>query len=704
MQRIAVVLFWFLAFFAGAAYAEAPPRDQQALDHGLVRLFTEYDALVPGQTQYFAIEVIPEQGWHSYWFNPGDSGLAPEIDWILPQSLTPGEMMLPAPIRLKTDGFTNYGFARTMTIMVPVSVAADLSAPMVPIRAEVRFLLCADICVPYNVTLELSLPVRAAANPVNQRYLSEIQAAWPKPWPHKVLWHIEGEDFHLTFPDTKPAISKDAHDVWFFVRQSGLTAHDGLAAITDNNGAMRITIPAGSTKSQSGDIDGVLSWRDGPDAGDAQHHIAIKASAPAQSVQPVPPVSALPHVETTAKQQDIGLLLAVILAFLGGALLNFMPCVFPVLALKIMAFVRHHDQRRLLWQENIGYAAGIIISFLVLGGVMMALRGAGAAIGWGFQLQEPLVIWGLLVLFLVIALALGFDVSLGGIGIEDKNPNRQPGLGRGFATGMLVAVVASPCTAPMMAAALGAALVMPVWQGGMVFAALGLGLAMPMMLVTLVPGLARFVPRPGAWMGHLRQAMAFPMMAAALWLLWVLMGQVDRLTQGWLLVLLMGMALGLWGMRLWRAGRLVLCAILIAMAVIGGNLVVGKVAVAPPVSGLETPNGTISWHPYDPVRVADALAQGQSVFVDATADWCITCLVNERTALASKVVLTRFAEGNVLLLRADWTRRDPVVTALLEQHQRAGVPLYVMYHPGKPPMVLPQILTESILLQAIDSK
>jgi thiol:disulfide interchange protein DsbD len=638
------------------------------VDHADVRLLADYDALRPDELHYLAIEVMPDSGWHSYWFNPGDSGLAPTANWQVPPGLTVGQLILPTPVRLKAGDFVNYGFSGQMVAVTPVRVASG-NLTEVPISVDFNFLVCEEICIPHQVNLSITLPVRPDAQPVDPDFFSAVQNQWPKKWQGDVGWSKQDDKIQLVFDNKKPPIDRNTKDLWFFTKQPGISLNQGNVDVLDDGLRLGLRLPVGDVAPENDRIEGVLAWRD------AQGYHGYEISAPLKPLTATPPA-------------EMGWFLAVILAFLGGALLNFMPCVFPVLALKIMAFVRHHGDRRQLWRENFGYASGIVACFLLLGGVMITLRQLGTAIGWGFQLQEPLVIWGLLVLFVIIGGALAFDLSLNSVGIEDKNPPRQPGWGRGFATGLLVAVVASPCTAPMMAAALGAALVLPVWQGGLIFAALGLGLAVPMMMVTLIPGLARYCPRPGPWMDRLRQGLAFPMFGAAAWLLWVLGGQVDRLAQGWIFVLVMAVVFALWLAAIMPRWRLAWLVVAIGVAVSGGVM-------------LSKPTINSDWQSYHPDKVAAALASGQSVFVDATADWCITCLVNERTALADSVVKQTMATQKILLLKADWTRRDPVVTKLLEQHGRAGVPLYVWYQPGRPPQILPQILTPSLVLKAL---
>lgn len=692
LWMIVVVLFSLL--WANYAKSDDLPRDQQAIDHGLVRIFAEYDALIPGTSQYLALEVTPEQGWHTYWLNPGDSGLAPEITWHVPPGINVGDMVLPVPRRMKSGDFINYGYESSMTIMVPVTIQQNITDRIAPVSADFRFLLCAEICIPYQLTLGLNLPIRDKAAPVNVDYLAHIREKWPQSWSGPVSWHRDAHDFVLMFKGDVPDIAPE-DEGWFYIRQSGVTAHGGKMRITRSGEGLTISVPAGSTKIQEPDIDGILSW----DHQGQQHNLLIKAQNPdigdiINQVKTSPVLSAAAPSIRQPHDTAPGFGLAMILALLGGALLNFMPCVFPVLSIKIMAFMRHHEQRRLLWRENAGYVGGIVICFLILCSVMMVLRQAGAAVGWGFQLQEPLVIWGLMILFLSLGLALGFDLSLASFGFEDKQSDRQPGFIRGFSTGLLVALVASPCTGPLMAAALGAALVFPAWQGALVFVSLGVGMALPMMIVTLVPGFARSLPRPGAWMSRLRQGMAFPMLAAAIWLLWILSGQVDRLLLGWLMVIILLVSFMLWLATVWRKGHSVSLASVLLLAIIGGGMIAGPLSVK---SG-----DAVKWVDFDPAQRDAVLAKGQSVFVDATADWCITCLVNERGVLSTKIVTDVAQQKGIVLMRADWTRRDPVVTRLLEDHKRAGVPLYVMYHPGKAPIVLPQILTETIVLEAFE--
>ena len=405
----------------------------------------------------------------------------------------------------------------------------------------------------------------------------------------------------------------------------------------------------------------------------------------------------------------IGLWAALLGALVGGLILNLMPCVFPVLAIKVMAFARHADDRRAHRQAGLAYTAGVLLSFLALGGLLLSLRAAGEQLGWGFQLQNPGVVAGLTVLFTLIGLNLaglfefGHMVPSSLAGLQLRHP-----LGDAFLTGMLAVAVASPCTAPFMGASLGLAIGLPTAQALAVFGAIGIGMALPYLAASFFPWFAHALPRPGAWMQTLRQFMAFPMLATVIWLLWVLGQQTGIDGVAALLLALLLLAWLAWALtRRGRARALLaplLLAGLIALLWQAGPRIWMPQAQAAPTADSSLPAADRLWHVWTPERMASLQAAGKPVFVDFTAAWCVTCQYNKGTVLSDPGLLERFAADGVVLLRADWTRRDPAVTTALAALGRNGVPTYALYRPGSAPQLLSEVLSVAEVTQALAAR
>ena len=407
-----------------------------------------------------------------------------------------------------------------------------------------------------------------------------------------------------------------------------------------------------------------------------------------------------PALATPADTSGSGLWVALLGALLGGLILNLMPCVFPVLAIKVMSFTRHANDRRGHRSSGLAYSAGVVLSFVALGALMLGLRSAGEQLGWGFQLQSPAVVTALAVLFTLMGLNLAGLFEFGQFlpsrvaTLESKNPGVNA-----FLSGVLAVAIASPCTAPFMGASLGLALGLPAAQALLIFATIGLGMALPYLAASFIPAVARGLPRPGAWMLTFRHAMAFPMLATVVWLVWVLGQQTGVDGAGALLALLLALSAVLWSLTLKGRTRWFIATISIAgsalLAVAIGQTVLKPLDASPSQASTER------WQPWTPQRVAQGLAAGEPVFVDFTAAWCVTCQYNKKTTLANADVLADLAAKKVTLLRADWTRRDPAITAALAALGRNGVPVYVLYKTGRAPVVLSEILSVSEVRAAL---
>jgi thiol:disulfide interchange protein DsbD len=678
--------------------------------------------IAPGQPLQLGLQITHQPEWHTYWKNPGDSGLPTTLDWTLPAGLKAGEIVWPTPKKIPIGTLANYGYEGTVLLPVPVTIGADFkpASERIDIALRAAWLVCRKECIPEEGEFRITLPVRgstavhgaafdasARATPRNLpgspsapdsvrmqgqvRVLDgaiEVQMAQlPVEWRGKAL---------NLFPETPEVIENAAtpQQSW-----SGAVwnARLPLSAQRSNSPPTMAWVVASGAEAWRTELKVVGTWPQAaapaaatplPPALDA----ALKANQAAQEASRSAP-SAVP----------LSLWAALAGALLGGLILNLMPCVFPVLAIKVMGFARHGSDVRAHRASGVAYTAGVVLSFMLLGLLLMALRAAGEAIGWGFQLQSPAVVAALALLFTVIGLNLAGVFEFGSFlpssvaSLQARHPAADA-----FLSGVLAVAVASPCTAPFMGASLGLAVTLPAWQALAVFAAIGLGMALPYLAASWLPAVARALPRPGAWMDHFRRFMAFPMFGTVVWLLWVLGQQSGIDGAAALLACLVALSMLVWALTLKGRSRVVAGA-LAALALLGLLLSVGPAVtrMSPDLASAPSSNSATSasganaagWQAWVPGRVEQIVAGGQPVFVDFTAAWCVTCQYNKKTTLADPKVLADFAAKRVVLLRADWTRRDPAITAALTQLGRSGVPVYVIYRAGQPPVVLPEILS-----------
>ncbi|MBA4286283.1 MAG: hypothetical protein C0434_12200 [Xanthomonadaceae bacterium] len=676
-------------------------------DHVEAELVAESTTLRPGADQSLALRLQPEPGWHVYWRNPGDSGLATSISWTLPDGLTAGELQWPYPHRETLGPIVNYGYAEQVLLPVTLTVAADLQTPEpLLIRAKAKWLVCKDICIPGSADLDLQLPLASDASPggSDERWReafaktrSELPQPAPADWQLRFQIHEQPDDKAFALAIRGTGIGS-ADDLAFFPYANDLINHSATTRrVLDSDGNLRLsqTLSDYFVKAPA-TVDGVLVIHGS--GGDK----AWEISATPGSVKRVPPSAGAPPVAEAAVPTPAAppaYLLVLVLAMLGGLVLNLMPCVFPVLSIKAMSLVDARGATLAKQRSHaLAYTAGVLLSFLGLSGLLIALRSSGAAIGWGFQLQHPGFVAALAYLFFAMGLSLSgvveFGTRLMGVGQSLASAEGYRG---SFFTGVLAVAVASPCTAPFMGTALGYALSQPAYVALTVFAALGLGLALPFLAIGFVPALAKALPRPGKWMENFKQFMAFPLYLTTVWLLWVLGGLTDRngMTLALLGLTLIAFALWLWN----RSGGF---ATVLKIAAIGGALaLLASPLMAKQVAGPGTAVAGAAHEPYSDARLAELRAEGRTVFVDFTADWCITCKVNERVALASSDVRKAFAERKVAWLVGDWTREDPLITRTLERFGRNGVPLYLVYNGNAEAAVLPQLLTPSIVIGAL---
>lgn len=692
-----------LAMTSLAAIAEPVRRD-----HATVELITERPAVAPGERFHVGLRIRHDPEWHTYWINPGDSGLPTRLDWRLPEGVTVGEIVWPAPRRFDLGGVVNFGFEGDLLLPVPVTV--DPGVPpgtRLELGAKASWLICKDICIPGDAELAVAVDVvapdaapPAAASEVTEAFVSAM-AAVPKRLPASSARFAErGESIDIVVDGLREGIDPGALEIFPVAPQ--ILASAPSPAVALESGAIGIRSPKNDYFVGLPErVDLVVVHG----SGHAREAWAVEAIAGEVPEIAVGMRGARGEARDGASVADDGgfraLLLAVLFALAGGVILNLMPCVFPVLALKAMGLMHAAHDRGLARRHGLFYLVGVLTSFLALGGLLVGLRAGGEALGWGFQLQVPWVVGGLALLMLAMGLSLSGLYEIGG---RWMNLGSELAGGEGdrasFFTGVLAVLVASPCTAPFMGPALGYAATQPAGVALAVFGALGLGLALPIVLVSFQPSLARWLPRPGAWMDTFKQAMAFPLYLTSVWLLWVLGRQVGVDAVALVLVGATAMAFGLWLLGRSSSGAARATAG-IALALAAASLALASTRDGP----ADAPSADRAGVPIErwtPERLAALRAEGRPVLVNMTAAWCITCLANERVALSSGRFHEELDRHGIAYLKGDWTHRDSAITEYLARYGRNGVPLYVVYPRGTGDgEVLPQLLTPDIVSQAL---
>ena len=685
-----------LVLMATPAAAQGLAPAAIATEHARATLLTEKNAAAPGTSFWVALKLELDPGWHTYWKNPGDSGLPGEIIWTLPAGVTAGPIEWPAPERTAYGPLMNFGYHDTVVLPVKMSVAADAPpAANGVIEANANWLVCADVCIPDQGVMATPLSIATDAPGVSTPSAVEIAAAIgriPKPASYQVAashgadgWRIVANGGWAAAPAT----------VEFFPDEPGLIDNAAEQTATFRDGRITLAVKADTTMTAAPEkIDGLL---------------VVTATAGGERVgatfsTPVTPAAAAP-LEPVATA-DTGIAVALLFAFLGGLILNLMPCVLPVLAMKAMALARGGQGSR---TEGLAYTAGVIATFAVLAIALLAVRSGGQQLGWGFQLQEPGFVAVMAAVTLVLGLMLSGVFAVGGgiMGAGQSLTARGDATGA-FFTGALAVVVATPCTAPFMGSAMAFAVTQPFVVSLLVFEALALGLAAPFLLIALVPAAARLIPKPGAWMDTFKQILAFPMYGTAAWLLWVLTQQTgpDGLAAALTTLVLAAFAAWCWGRVQTGAGRTVTAA-LGFVALLASAALISQVAAGPRLTAGSTgaaANAALAAEPFSEQRLAQLRAEGRPVFVNFTAAWCITCLVNERVAFSSRDVTTMMTDKKIAYLKADWTNYDPDIGRILASYGRVGVPLYLYFAPNAAKAeVLPQVLTPGVLMSALSS-
>lgn len=617
----------------------------------------------PGGTVDLAILMHPAPTWHGYWLNPGDAGLPMQVQWHLPNGFGVGPLRYPVPTRLMIAGLMNYVYERDYAILTELKVPANASGT-IAIRADARWLACTDkICVPENGELSLDLP--AGTGTPNRAQFDRWRHALPQPLSALAHFEVAGDRFRIAIP--LPSDIK-VDDPYVFPATDGPVDYAGEQHFSRNDDVLIAELP--HKQGQPPQFSGVLSLG---------HGKGLEFQAAPGPV----PTGGTPLGSLGAAV----LLWAVLGAIAGGILLNLMPCVFPILALKALHLARSGGEAKHARRDSLAYAAGAIVATGALGAALLAIRAGGSAAGWAFQLQDPRTV--LLLLLLATAITLNL---LGAFELPTIGGGARPA--GSFGTGALAAFVATPCAGPFLGAALGTALLLPLAGSVLVFAALGLGLALPFVAIAFIPPLRNRLPAPGSWMRRLQRFLAIPMAASAVAALWLLVREAghEGLVIGVIAAILIAIALLLVGVSQRRGGPLPITSLaLVAVAL------VGAIGFAPqPKAASAIPAGVDKW---SDAAVQDQLKSGHSAFVYFTADWCLTCKVNEAAAIERFEVQSAFRKSGVKVFAGDWTDGDPVITRFLQSQGRAGVPLYLWYAPGKPPEQLPQVLTPAMLIE-----
>jgi thiol:disulfide interchange protein len=700
----------YVLALAAAIFLTLPAQAQEAskpqAQYVSTQLFADTNNVAPGQTFNLAIEQTIQEGWHVYWKNPGDSGEALRVKWNLPEGFSAGEIGWPTPERIPFGPLMNFGYHGRVTYLVPIT-AGNTVPDATSITANLEWLVCSDICIPETTTITLNFPVQNIET-------TKFETA-RKAMPQDVTWQGEVQEkdgrVQLSFrPDAEVIpLLKAGKDFAFFPEEWGLiqNAAPQKAHVTDN--AVIIDI-ARDTRALTDVplIRGVLSWMD---VNNVRQAVVVEAPVPTDvadaSIAPAPPTSTssltIPH--------------AILFALLGGLILNLMPCVFPVLSMKALSLVKMSSKEQShAVMHGVAYTGGILASFAVIAGGLIALQYFGAQIGWGFQLQNPILVLILAYILFLIGLNLFGVFEIAGAQFSNigSQLTRKKGYTGSFFTGVLATIVATPCTAPFMGAALGFALVQPPIIAMLVFLALGLGLALPYLLLCVFPALRAALPKPGAWMETFKEFLAFPMFASAAWLVWVYAQQIAGF-YGLLLALLgfVSLSFAIWA---WKKAPnrqpmksilrgLSIVGVILALAIAANSMSLPQESNASPAATQTHGGVAFTQEAFD-----KAVAGNDPVFVTMTASWCITCKVNERVALHIEDTQNLFRTKNVQYFVGDWTNQNPEITKFLESYGRSGVPLYVFIGArdgatnNRPePVVLPQLLTPALVAETINA-
>lgn len=699
-NRWMAILPLLFAFLLAATFTNSTAHAQNRLGSADLNvpatLVAESRQVQAGQSVTLAFVMTPKPTWHGYWQNPGDAGIGMSFDWTLPDGVTAGTPQYPTPDTLLISGIMNYIYKGDYAVLVNLVVSERVSEGPLSIRVKSEWLACTDeICVPEQDELSIMLQVvgKDAAVALDNRF-NAFRGALPRPLGSQATFGVDNDIFRLSVP--LPA-DTDVINPYFFIEEDGIV--DYAAPQKANRDGDRLIIETAARGDALDSINGVLKI--GPKMG-----LSLQATSGevAMTGSPLTSPGGDDILGDDGQASASLLLLALGGAIIGGLLLNLMPCVFPILSLKAISLAKAGGDETVVRRDALAYTAGVVVVATALGAILLALRASGAAVGWAFQLQDPRIIFILLTLITAIAFNLAGMFELPNISAGGKLAAKEGAAGS-FWTGALAAFVATPCTGPFMAAALGATIVLPPIAALLIFAGLGIGLAIPFLLIAFVPAIRSRLPKPGAWLDSFRKLMAIPMFLTAIGLVWLLGRQIGTDALSLSLIFMLGIALLLWWygsgqMKGVTRGMVTTGAILVAIG--GGVMALPGEAQMTIRQQAAAATETLASEPFSEARLAELRSAGQPVFAYFTADWCITCKANEAAAIQRQETADAFAIGNMAVLMGDWTRPDPAISAFLEKHGRAGVPLYLYYAPGAEPVILPQILTVGTLTDLVN--
>ena len=684
--------------YCASAEAQMSTRPQVAAAPKVnIDLIAESRTVQPGQPFWIGLRQRIRPNWHTYWKNPGDSGEPTHIKWDLPEGYKASEIHWPIPDVIPVGSLVNYGFSDEVILLSKITPPADVLEGPIDISAKARWLVCEKICIPESG--QASLRLNGVLTPENSvpsdtaKLVDEARRALPHASPWNTIVEVANDKLKLRI-DNANFNTDHVKAVRFFPAKWGQVSNSAEQKIDWQGGSPSLVLTRGELKDEKLDqLRGLLVIEEKLQGRDVRHGFNI--DAPAEQVA---------NIGTPSSQMGIGLWQALLFAFLGGAILNLMPCVFPVLSLKAVTLARH-GEGEMAERKNHGlaYLAGVLVSFFLFGLILLALRAAGQSMGWGFQFQSPLFVLAMAALFFALGLSLSGVFSIGGnlIGVGQSLTEKNGRVGS-FFTGALASLAATPCTAPFMGVAMGYAFTQPAFSTLAIFLALGLGFAAPVTALSFSTTLARLLPKPGPWMETFKQVLAFPLYASAAWLVWVLSVQAGStgVLAAAIVLVSVGLVAWLFGAheRASNIARLASIAILLFAGVTGFQLLSNA---QPSQQNVQTAvNADSLSEPFSRAKLEKYLNDGRTVFVNLTAAWCITCKVNELVALSSEGFRKALDDNDIVYLKGDWTNRDEEITALLKAHGRAGVPLYLLFR-GKDgaPHVFPQLLTEAMVVK-----
>ncbi len=675
------------------------------VEHVSVELVSDQTSILSGVTFTVALRMLMDEHWHTYWINPGDAGLPTKITWELPKGFTAGQIQWPTPKNFKLGEFTNYGYEDEVYLLIDITPPNNLEiGKNYFLKGKVDFLMCENICIPGSADVELRLPASNDDSNINRKWADSIEQTRKNLPVENANWKFstfaeEGKVFLNLLPLENA--NEKLNEIYFFSEYPLIDPNAQQKLIKSDNGYLLELIKSDQDKKYK-TLPGILYNKNGwTDDGSV---VAIKIS-PEITNDPLPKSIVSKIADKGSGNQitatEKSLLGILIFAYIGGLILNVMPCVFPVLGLKIMGFVKQGgDEKSKIMLHGLIFTLGVLVSFWLLAGTLIILKSGGQEIGWGYHLQSPVFIFLLIQVFFIFGLNLSglFEVGTSATSIGG-NLIMRDGLSASFFTGVLATLVSTPCAAPFLSIALGAALILDPITSIVLFTFIGLGLSTPYLFFAVFPKFIQILPKPGAWMESFKQLMAFPIYATVGLLIWVLAGQINEygLLAVFISLVLVGLSCWIYGRWSTPASKLNIrrLAVMGSIMVFSGALFIGYP---------ENENSGIIWEEWSQEKVDQNIAEGKIVYVDFTARWCTTCLSNKATVFTSEKVIDMFLDKNIVTLKADWTNRDPKITEALAKYGRSAVPFNIIYSPNLDnPIILPEILTAGIVIETLEN-